>query len=212
MTSLAMAYATLFAATCGQHGDPRGPTHNIAVVNLTAIFERYQMTRDLEQMFEERRQKVSAEAKDKRENINMLRNAILDIKPGTPDFVRREEELITAEIEFQAWLEIQERRLKEQHKSWLKMIYKNTQQVIAKIAEKNGIDLVLTYNDLEENAPDSVSFKQQILLRSVIYASERSNLTESVIEMLDKEYQRSGGAAELQGGPGASRTTPPGQQ
>ncbi len=212
MTSLAIACATLFAATCGQYGGPRGATPNIAVVNLTAIFERYQMTRDLEQMFEERRQKVAAEAKDRRENINMLRNAILDIKRGTPDFVRREEELITAEIEFQAWLEIQERRLKEQHKSWLKMIYKNTRQVIAKIAQKNGIDLVLTYNDLEENAPDSVSFKQQILLRSVIYASERSNLTESVIEMLDKEYQRSGGVAELQGGLGAPRTTPPGQQ
>ena len=198
MTSLVLACTGVAVALCGQQGT--GATPNIAVVNLTGIFERYQMTRDLEQVFEERRQKVATDAKNKRENINMMRNALLDIRPGTADFVQREEDLITAEIGFQAWLEIQERRLKKQHTSWLRMIYKNTQNAIARIAQKSQIDLVLTYNDLEDGAPDSASFKQQILLRSVIYASERTNLTESVIEMLDTEYRRSGGVAELKAG------------
>ncbi len=173
-------------------------TPNIAVANLTDIFDRYQLTRDLEQMFDEKRQTIAAEGERRRDDIDLKRKTLMDMKPGTADFNQREEALITAEVEFQAWLEIQERHLKGQHMSWLQMIYGHAQGAISKIAAERRIDLVLTYNDKLEQTPDSVAFKQQILLRNVIYANDRVNLTETVIEMLDAEYQRRGGAATLQ--------------
>lgn len=198
MTMTATVWTVLLSATLAQSGAAPAPGPRIAVVNLTQIFERYQMTRDLEQMFDEQRQTITATAEKKRDDINLQRNAIQDLKPGTSDFVAREESLIQSEVEFQAWLEIQQRRLKERHKNWLKMIYHDVQTVITGIAEKRSIDLVLTYNDLEDDAPDSAAFKQQILLRSVIYANSRVDLTEPVIDALDAEYQRRGGPASIQ--------------
>ncbi len=179
----------------------------IAVVNLTAVFERYQMVHDLEQVFEERRQSVKAEGQKRRDNVTMLGEALRDIRPGTPDFEQRENALITAEVEFRAWIEIQERRLKEQHKTWLLTIYRDSQAVISKLAKERGIELVLSYSDEIEDAPDSVAFKQQILLRSVLFADARINLTNEVIEILDTEYQKRGGAATLSGG-GAKAISP----
>lgn len=181
----------------GQQGYGDYAATRVAVVNLTEVFERYQMTRDLEQKFEERRQSVSSEAQQLRDDITMKRNALMDLKPGTPDFLQREEDLIRAEVSFQAWLEIQERRLKEQHKAWLELIYGHARDVVRKIATERKIDLVLTANDFQDDTPDSMAFKQQILLRSVIYADNRINLTEPVIEMLDTQYQKNGGAAML---------------
>ncbi len=201
IATISMALASTVVA---QPGAQRSPSPNIAVVNLTAVFDRYQMTRDLEQLFDERRQSVGAEAQKKRDDINMQRNALRDVRPGTADFTVREDDLIRAEVEFQAWLEIHERRLKNQHKNWLQAIYADAQAVVARLAAERGIDLVLTFNELQEDAPDSMAFKQQILLRSVLYASDRVDLTARVLEMLDAEYQRRGGAATLQ-----TRAAPP---
>ncbi len=198
MITTATIVASLMPVLAAQQPGSQAPT-NIAVVNLAAVFEKYQMTRDLEERFGRRREEVKAESRGKQENIALLRNALEQFKPGTADFRQREEELVRSEIEFEVWLEVQERRLKSEHKSWLESIYRNTQEVVARIAAQRGIDLVLTYNDLEEDAPDSLAFKQQILLRTVIFASPRTDVTAPVIETLDAEYRNSGGTAALDG-------------
>jgi Skp family chaperone for outer membrane proteins len=192
-TSLCTA---VLSALIAQSGAPR-PATKIAVVNLATVFERYQMTSDLEQKFEESRQAVGAEAQSKRDQINLQQNALLDLKPGTPDFKKREDDLLRAQTNFEVWLKIKERDLKRQHMRWLKLIYERTKGVIAKLAADRDIDLVLSYNNLDEDVPDSVALKQQILLRNVLYANNRVNLTERVIELLDADYQREGGAAML---------------
>lgn len=192
-----LVWTILMPILMAQQSPPRSGPPNIGVVNLAGVFERYQLTRDLEQMFAQRRQDVKTQAETKRDEINILRNALEQFKPGTADFRKREENLVRAEIDFQVWLEVVERRLKNEHKTWLELIYRNTQDVVAEIAVNRHIDLVLTYSDLEQDAPDSVALKQQILLRTVIYANERTDLTQEVIETLDADYQRRGGAASL---------------
>jgi Skp family chaperone for outer membrane proteins len=193
----ASTLCTLLLSTTLAQTSPQEPPTRIAVVNLTAVFERYQMTHDLEQVFDQRTQQFTAQAGQRRDNINLLKDAIADFKRDSAEFAQREEEFIKAQIEFQAWLEIHERRLKQQHTIWLKLIYENTRRVVAKLASERNIDLVLTINDIEDQTPDSASFKQQILLRSVIFASPRTDLTEQTIERLDHDYQARGGAQQL---------------
>lgn len=197
MTLSSILFATLLSAVPSQVGSQSPGSPNIAVVNLAQLFERYQMTSDLEQMFDERRQGVAAAAQKRREAVNVMRTGLARFKPGSPDFTRREEDLVRAEIEFQVWLEMQERRLKGQHKQSLQQIYRDTRQAVAKLAAERRIDLVLTYDELEDEAPDSVAFKQQILLKKVIFASGRIDLTETVLAMVNSEYRKRGGAAAM---------------
>jgi Skp family chaperone for outer membrane proteins len=198
MTLSSIVFATLLSAAPSQVGSQSPGSPNIAVVNLARLFEHYQMTSDLEQIFDERRQSVAASAQKRREEVDVMRTGLERFKPGSPDFARREEELVRAEIEFQVWLEMQERLLKSQHKQSLQQIYRDTRQAVAKLATERRIDLVLTYDELEEEAPDSVAFKQQILLKKVIFASGRIDLTETVLAMVNSEYQKRGGAAAMQ--------------
>lgn len=210
MTAMTLIWVNLMPALIAQQSAQPPTSPNVAVINLAAVFERYSMTQDLEQMFAERRQNVKTEAQSKQDEISVLRTTLEQFKPGSADFRTREEDLVRGEISFQVWLEIQERRLKNEHKGWLSLIYRNTQAAVAEIAADRRIDLVLTYSDLEEDAPDSVAFKQQILLRTVIYANQRTDLTEQVIEMLDTDYQRRGGAATLKLGQSGNPGTSPG--
>lgn len=197
MSLVTIVCTSFVSLALGQQAKPLSSSPNIAVVNLTSLFDKFRMTRDLEDLFAGRRESITAEAESRRDDITFKRNELQQFKPDTPDFQQREEALIEAEIGFQVWLEVQERRLKNEHKNWLVEIYKNVEQVIAKLAADRGIDLVLTYNDLDLGAPDSVAFKQQILLRTVLYASNRSDLTTSVIAKLDADYQKRGGPNTL---------------
>lgn len=206
--SLATILCTsLVSAALAQQAQPHAGSPNIAVVNLTSVFDRFSMTRDLEDLFAGRRESITGQAESQRDDITFKRNELRQFKPGTPDFQQREETLIQAEIRFQVWLEVEERRLKNEHKNWLVEIYKNVEQVIAKLAADRGIDLVLTYNDLDPGAPDSVAFKQQILLRTVLFASDRADLTGPVLAKLDADYQKRGGPNTLRLGTIQSKPT-----
>jgi len=198
MAALAIVFLNLVPLTATQAGQPSVRPPRVAVINLAAVFEQYVMTQDLEQLFAQRRQDVKAAADTKQDNISVMKNALEQFKPGSADYKSREEELVRAEINYQVWAEVQDRRLKAEHKSWLERIYKDTQETVSKIASDRGIDLVLTYRDLDPGAPDSVAFKQQILLRTVIYANKRVDLTEETIRLLDGDYRQKGGPAILQ--------------
>lgn len=197
MTGISIVCTLLSAATALQPSGAGGRSPQIAVVNLASVFERYQMTRDLEQRFAERRQGLTSEAEKRRDDIAVQRNALDQFKPDSKDFRDRQESLLRSEIEFQVWLEVQERKLKNEHKSWLRAIYADVQSVVAKLAKERSIDLVLTYSDIDEDVPDSAAFKQQIMLRTVLFATERIDLTGPTLEMLDAGYQEQGGAAAL---------------
>jgi len=206
MSSVCAAYMMAAVWAAGQQAGQPG----VAVINLPHVFERYQMTRDLEQFFEEKRQSFTQEAQKKRDDVTMKRNALSQFKPGTVDFNERRKNLTQAEIEFQVWLETLEAELKEEHKAWLLSLYDDVQRVVGKLAQERGFDLVLSYNEnLEEDAPDSVALRQQILLRTVLFASERVDLTQPALERLDAEYQKRGGGAALRAPKPESVPSPP---
>ena len=209
MSLVTIVCTSLVSAALGQQAQPHSGSSNISVVNLTSLFDKFRMTKDLEDLFAGRRESITGQAQSQRDDITFKRNELQQFKLGTPDFQQREESLIQAEIQFQVWLEVEERRLKSEHKNWLIAIYENVEQVISKIAADRGIDLVLTYNDLDPSAPDSVAFKQQILIRTVLYASERSDLTAAVLAQLDADYQKRGGANTLRLGNFQGASAPP---
>jgi Skp family chaperone for outer membrane proteins len=170
---------------------------NIAVLDVAKAFEDYEMTRDLESIFDQARQEAADEAKKRTADIEQRRKALAGFDPASDDFTRRESEVSRKESEFQVWSTDTERRLKNHHKRWLLKIYHNTRTVVADLAKERKIDIVLTYDQLTEDAPDSVTLRQQILLQKVIYSSERIDLTAEVVARLNKAYQAAGGIQSI---------------
>lgn len=195
----------LFAGVMGVTSSALAET-NIAVLNVARIFEDYSMTRDLETVFDQARRDAAGEAERRRNSMDQMRRALAAFDPDSADFVRREEELTKTEIEFQVWSKTMEKKLKGDHLRWMRKIYRNTQETIAAIARERNIALVLTYDELADDAPDSVALRQQILLQKVIYHDDRVDITNEVLNRLNDAYQKQGGLRSMnsQGG-GAAR-------
>jgi len=184
----------------------------IGVLNVARVFEEYEMTRDLEALFDQARREAADEAERRRDNVEQLRRALTAFDPTSEDYARRDEELTRIEVEFQVWSKATERRLKNDHLRWMHEIYNNTRKVIAEIAAERKLDLVLTYDELTEDAPDSVALRQQILLQKVIYHSPKVDITDEAMRRLNEAYRKSGGIRALNVLPGqgnaASRPNP----
>jgi Skp family chaperone for outer membrane proteins len=180
----------------------------IAVIDVAQVFESYEMTRDLESMFNAKRQELASEAEQRRTSIEQIRRGLAAFDPASADYVSRENELIRSEVDFQVWSTQSEQRLKTNHKRWLLTIYRNTQEVIGRLANERNYDLVLTYDRLTDDAPDSVTLRQQILLQKVIYHHSRVDITTEVLNRLNSEYKSSGGIQSLDALPANSNRTP----
>jgi hypothetical protein len=61
------------------------------------------------------------------------------------------------------------------------------------VAERRDISLVLTYDRLADDAPDSMALRQQILLQKVIYHDARVDITDEVLTLLNSAYRNEGG-------------------
>lgn len=181
---------------------------HVAVLDVARVFEEYELTRDLETRFEEHRRAAADEAERRRAAAEQMRRALSAFDPESEDFARREAELTRAEIEFQVWSVQMEKKLKNDHKRWLLRIYDNTKAEVAKLAEERNVDLVVTYDRLTEDAPDSVTLRQQILLQKVIYHSGRIDLTDEILKRLNAAYRDAGGMPSLDAPPARKKETP----
>lgn len=170
---------------------------NIAVVNLAQVFDGYRMTKDLEQQFDNRRRAIGDQAENRRFAVEKQLAALQAFDPASRDYAERREELRRMEFEFKVWVSMEEQRLKDEHMGWLRRIYDDVREVVADVARARGIDLILTYDELSPDVPDSLALRREILLKKVLYFNDRVDLTAEVLGRLNERYQDRGGAASL---------------
>src|SRR5262245_15772533 len=97
-----------------------GDAGRVATLNIAEVFDKYEMTRDLEAQFERQRQATAEKAQSRRDDMDTKRRALLEqFKPDTREFEERRQQLETLEVEYQVWLGVEEKKLKNDHKRWL---------------------------------------------------------------------------------------------
>ncbi len=162
----------------------------VAVINVEEVFAKYRRPAVLEEEIRARQKGFVDEADQRRQAIDRKRQALQAYKPGTPDHDAKAREIRRDEIEFQVWRTLGEEEIKLQHKNSFRLIYDDVRAGVAALAKERGIDLVLTYDTLTDEAPDSQSLRQQILLQKVIYWSPHVDITADVIERINATFEQ----------------------
>jgi Skp family chaperone for outer membrane proteins len=199
-----LLFAPAASATDNQDGSPPA----IGVVDIAQVFERYQMTRDLEERFDARQRAIRDEADNRRKAMENQFASLEAFDPASKDYAERRDGLRQMEFEFRVWLEMEEQRLKDEHMLWLRLIYDDVSEAVAQAARSRDIDLVLTYRDLSLDVPDSAALRNEILLKKVLYFTDRVDLTGQVLRLANESYERRGGRASLREPPPMPTVTP----
>lgn len=188
-TAMVALTAVILVAAVGMvpSGDSGGT--RVAVLNLAQVFDRYHLTKDLEAKFDEKRRAMQADAQKKQSEIQVKREALSSFKPGSQDYKSRRSELTEMQIQFEVWARVNEQELRDSHKQWLLKIYHDVRDAVAEVAEQQSIDVVLTYETVTDDAPDSEALRQQLLLEKVFYYEGRLDLTDRVVERVNARYK-----------------------
>jgi Skp family chaperone for outer membrane proteins len=114
-------------------------------------------------------------------------------KPGTQQYNDFNRKLTEETVKYEVWAKTEMAMMESGYKQAMKQLFDKVQNAIADVAKKDGYDIVVT--DTSERLPDNLdqvdvrTMKLMMLQKSVLYASEKSDITEMVIIVLDNKYK-----------------------
>lgn len=189
----------LMAIVEGQQGQPMTAQTSVAVIDMTIIFEKSQMPRDLERIFGQAKIAIETEANDRKNKMDLLQKELDSgaFAKDSPDFQDRLLRLEVSKVENEFWLRQQDRLLGQDRKKYFEEIYRQVSTASQDVAQSQGVDIILAVTPVDFDVPDAAVLINQILQKKVVYATPRVNLTALVIERFDNEYLRRGGAATI---------------
>ena len=103
-----MALVGLPAATTAARA-----AENIGVINIADVFDGYQMTTDLERLFQLSEQKIKEQSQTRLTELDTLRKELEAFSPGTPDFNERDGTLVRLHTEYRVCPVFAQRRRKQ---------------------------------------------------------------------------------------------------
>jgi outer membrane protein len=165
----------------------------IAVANTAKIFSEMQELKDLKTKMESERKLLEGVDRETREKINALKSARDALKSDTPQYQDKNAELLKAAIEYETWGKLNQANFQREQKLQMKMLFKRIEDAVTEVAKQKGFDLVLT--DQRPDLPDDIEnisvdqLRSLINARSVLFASEKVDISNDVLAALDSKYR-----------------------
>jgi Skp family chaperone for outer membrane proteins len=185
-------------------GDPAAVTAaaRIAVCDIGHVFDQYERVKEINLKRNKEVQEIQAEDQRRLKAIDELKTELESLAPGSNEHEARYKEVQKQSIEREAWLEVQKTMSMHDHHRLMKEIYEQIVQEVGKAAEENGIQIVL-YRSREKLQTENTSqLMQQMALRTILYASDNVDVTETVLTRLNQAYR----AGDKVGGQDDSRS------
>jgi Skp family chaperone for outer membrane proteins len=178
---------------------PATPTR-MAVVDLVRVFNECAMIRDLNSVFTETRRAIQDEAQTRAKVVEDAETKVQAFRPGSPDYDKAVRDAGQKRIQFNVWFETMRAQVKNEEFRWMIEAYNMSNQVISAIATSRGIDMVTL---VEPFAPELAegelqALQAQIRARKVVYNAPTLDITNAVIDDMNRHYQQRGGRATLQ--------------
>lgn len=173
-----------------------GP-HKVALIDMGYVFNEYEKLKVLQEDFNVEQQTAELDAKQKIEKMKGMQEQIKMFKEGTPEYTKREQEMAKAVSEFETFKKVTERDLLRKRAKMLQTVYLEVQDMVEKIAQRNGYTLVMRFNREELNSGDPQKLMAG-LQRQVIYHRPGDDITDFTLRYLNAQWQKANNAA---GGP-----------
>ncbi len=171
----------------------------VAVVDVVKVFNEFEQIKALNQKMAEYRAKRIEEGNEREAELNRIKRELDEVfAPDSAEWAARNKEFTKKKIEFRVWQEVEAERGLEIHKRWLKEIYQMIVDEAGRVAKARGIQLVLTREELDEDADDIKMLLRQIFNRKVIYADQTLDLSDEVLRNLNDAFEKKGGAKLLE--------------
>lgn len=171
-------------------GTTMGKELKVGVVNLNKVFEQYDKRKELESDFRDIGSRAEDTLKTKQEEAIALREEIQLLEAGSMARKKKEEELEKLLLYLQVEDEVAKRNLAKAEKDFYEELFKDINAVVDEVGKKEGFDLILKKEDIETKSADLLELRLKIGIGTVLYFSNALDVTDKVIESLNRKYKK----------------------
>jgi RNA polymerase sigma factor (sigma-70 family) len=169
---------------------PHNPSHAAAIgsINMDAIFERCERVQAARHLLKAVRVAHGDELAKMQSSAQFEADILSKLTPGSEDYKKHEVRLTDLKARFEAAREQFERELQHREDETMATIYHEIQDTVASLAKNKG----LTYVVKVSPAPRSDAEHNDVsraLNTSVVYADPRNDLTEEVVDELNRRFK-----------------------
>lgn len=177
---------------CGLAAPARAQEARIAIANPAKIFATLNETKTLKEKMEKDREALEQEEKDRVAAIEAARAERLNLKPDSPQYAAKNQEILQKSVNLEVWRQLQKADLQRQQKVQMKTLFDKIAAGVAEVAIDKGYTLVLAEQrtDFPEDL-DTITVEQLRALinqRDVLYAGNGIDISDLVINALNAKY------------------------
>ena len=133
-------------------------------------------------------------------SFDNLGKTLQGFAPDSAEYAQRMRALKKMMIDYKAWVAVERENMTDEHRAWIERTYAAVMEGIAAVARHNGIQVVVTREELETSVPETETLLKQILNRKVVYADPELDLTDAVLVTLNDLFAKKGGAKSIKFG------------
>lgn len=194
MTALILTAAALAVAWFynNSHAQPATdtPLTKIAVVNIANVLTKCQENIDLEQTLRAEGEQVQAQLQLLDRETDAIKQELENaLAPGTEPYLKRLQEWFEKMALREAKEKGQKQVLQSKSQAALEGLYQKLLDEVASLAKQQQISLILDKNEMPAQTRNLSDFYSLIRDRKVLYSSPELDLTDQVLENLNRTYQ-----------------------
>ena len=173
-----------------QAQSPGGAGGTIAVIDVVNVFNDFRQTLDLNEEFDKRRRQVQDELEARDLTLETKTKELEAFHPDSADYNKRRRELLRLKIDRENYMRLAELEVREMFRDWTEKTYQQICEMAGTVARERGFEVVLAREELEQGLPDAAALKTQIRSRKVIFHNPGNDITEEVLERLNRDYDQ----------------------
>ena len=131
------------------------------------------------------------------EEMKLIQTKMQTLQDGSDDYIANEKKILTLQTNLESFRKVQQREFLRKEAEIYKTVYMEVQENVQRYAKHYGYTLIIRFN---RQSVDAAENPQEIITsmnRQVVYYREDDDLTDPILDYLNKQYggAPSGGAA-----------------
>ena len=168
-----------------QNGPKAAAGQNVAVIDIGAVFKDHVRFKAMMDKLKADVQAADQSFKGETEKINKSVKQLQDLKPGTPDYKRLEEQVTKEQSDISARASLQKKAFMERRAKIYYSVYQEIQDEVKYYAEAKGVGLVVRHNS-ELIDPNNRNSVMAGINKTVVFQQPGLDITNVILNELNR--------------------------
>lgn len=165
-----------------------GPALKVGVVDMGRVLRSSEQWRDMAEERARLVQKMRETMQDLTRQVQVLRNEYANLPPGTDEKRQKAAELEQAVRDREQKRQEFEQEVGRSYSRATRRMFQKLSDAVAAYARERGLDLVLKKQSVDLEGPESLGQNIMLATAEVLYAGEKLDVTDAVVERMNAEY------------------------